>query len=175
MLGKIPTSVQNAIMLAQKKDAEIHIIKSLHNHDSGHKVNTIYPKQNNKQINKWPCHACNGLHLIKDYNESTCIRCKPNLDDHTQSDYPRRFSVNKQQNINPFYNTDNSTRNRINVHIKPNLQLSISTNKPDHMDELLKATRKMTKYFKKSYVTCISLPLFISYLWSLYIQCASTI
>ena len=46
MLGKNPTSVQNAIMLAQKNDAELHIIKGLHNHDSGHEVNNIYPKQN---------------------------------------------------------------------------------------------------------------------------------
>ena len=39
VLGRNPTSVQNAIMLAQKKDVELHIIEGLHNHDSGHKVN----------------------------------------------------------------------------------------------------------------------------------------
>ena len=65
VLGKIPTSVQNAIMLAQKKDAELHIIKGLHNYDSGHEINNIYPKHNDKPINIGPCHACNGPHLVK--------------------------------------------------------------------------------------------------------------
>ena len=49
MLGKNLTSVQNVIMLAQKKDVELCIIKGLHNHDPGHKVNNIASKQiNNK-------------------------------------------------------------------------------------------------------------------------------
>ena len=43
------------------------------------------------------------------------------------------------------------TELKINNHTKPDLQLSISTNKPEHMAELLEATRKMTKYFKRSY------------------------
>ena len=29
--------------------------------------------------------------------------------------------------------------------------MTVSTSKPDHVDELLEATRKMTRYFKKSY------------------------
>ena len=33
VLGKNPTSVQNAITLAEKKDAELHIIDGSHNHD----------------------------------------------------------------------------------------------------------------------------------------------
>ena len=41
MLGKSPTSVQNAITLAQKKDVKLCIIEGLPNHDSGHKVNNI--------------------------------------------------------------------------------------------------------------------------------------
>ena len=42
-------------------------------------------------------------------------------------------------------------RNKSDGHNEPNLQLSISTSKLDHMAELLEATSKMTKYFKKSY------------------------
>ena len=38
MLAKSPSSVQNANILAQKKDVELHIIESLHNHDPGHQV-----------------------------------------------------------------------------------------------------------------------------------------
>ena len=41
-------------MLAQKKDAELRIIKGLHNHDSGHKFSNIYPKHNDKPINIGP-------------------------------------------------------------------------------------------------------------------------
>ena len=33
VLGKNPTSVQNAITLAQKKDAELKIIEGLHSND----------------------------------------------------------------------------------------------------------------------------------------------
>ena len=75
----------------------------------------------------------------------------PNLDNHTPSKCPRKFPINEQQGSNPFHNTDNSNRNKISRHIKPNLQLSASNKKPDHMAELLEATRKMTKYFKRSY------------------------
>ena len=96
MLGKNPTSVQNAIMLAQKRDVELHIIEGLHNHDSGHEV-SIFNKQNNNQNNKGPCHACNGPHLVKDCNESICNRCKPNLDNHTPDIYPRRIPPDRQQ------------------------------------------------------------------------------
>ena len=39
------TSVQNTFKLAQKKEAELRIIKGLHNHDSGHEINNTYPKQ----------------------------------------------------------------------------------------------------------------------------------
>ena len=41
MLGENPTSVQNAITLAQKKDAELCIIEGLHNHDPEHKIDNI--------------------------------------------------------------------------------------------------------------------------------------
>ena len=36
-------------------------------------------------------------------------------------------------------------------HTEPNFELSILTNKPDHMTELLEVTRKMTTYFKRSF------------------------
>ena len=58
MLGKNPTLVQNAITLMQKKDAELHSIEGLQNHDPGHKVNNIYNKQNENQNNMEPYHAC---------------------------------------------------------------------------------------------------------------------
>ena len=54
ILGKNPTSVQNAITLAHKKDAELYIIEGLHSHDSGNEVNNITNKQNDNQ-NKKPC------------------------------------------------------------------------------------------------------------------------
>ena len=44
VLDKNPTSGQNAITLAQKKDAELKIMEGLHNQDSGHKINNIYTK-----------------------------------------------------------------------------------------------------------------------------------
>ena len=124
-------------MLAQKKDTGLRIVKGLHDHYSIHEINNIYINHNNKPINMGPCHMFNGPHLIKDCNESTCGRCKPNLDKHTPSKYPRRCPFNKQLNTNPFHNTGNSKRNKINDHNKPLLQLSISTNKPDHMAQLL--------------------------------------
>ena len=135
-------------MLAQKKDTELKIIKGLHNHDSGHKINNIYTKHNDKPVNMGHCHTCNGPHLIKDCNESTYGRCKPNLDKYTQSKCPRKHPFNKQLNPNPFNNTDNTGRNKLNNYNEPNLKLYISTNKTDHMTELLEASKKMTKYFK---------------------------
>ena len=63
VLGKNPTSVQYAITLALKKDAELHIIEGLHSHDAGHKINNIASKQVSKN-SIGPCHACNGLHLV---------------------------------------------------------------------------------------------------------------
>ena len=44
VLGKNPTSVQNAITLAQKKNMELCIIESLHSHDPGHEINNIASK-----------------------------------------------------------------------------------------------------------------------------------
>ena len=112
---------------------------------------TIYPKHNDKSINIGPCPTCNGPHLIKHCNESTCGRFKPNLDKHMPTKCPRKCPFNRQQSPNPFHNAGNGNRNKINNHTEPNLQLSILTNKPDHIAELLKATIKMTKYFKRSY------------------------
>ena len=44
-----PTSLQNVITLAQKKDAELHIIAGLHNHYSKHAINHISNKQYQSQ------------------------------------------------------------------------------------------------------------------------------
>ena len=49
MLSKNPTSVQNAITLAQKKDAEFCIIEGLLNHDPEHEINHISNKQYQNQ------------------------------------------------------------------------------------------------------------------------------
>ena len=71
VLGKNPTSVQNAITLAQKKDAELCIIEDLHNHDPEQEINNISSKQNkNQNSNTGPCHGCNGPHQIKDWRHS---------------------------------------------------------------------------------------------------------
>ena len=65
VLGKNPASVQNTITLAQKKDAKLKIIEELHNHDSGHEINNIYPGHNNKSNNIRPCHTCMVLIFLK--------------------------------------------------------------------------------------------------------------
>ena len=54
ILGKNSTSVQNVITLAQKNDAELHIIEGLPSHDSGHEINNITNKQNDNQNNIGP-------------------------------------------------------------------------------------------------------------------------
>ena len=76
ILGRNPTSVQNAIMLMQKKDAELKIIDGLHNNNLDHEIHNINLSQNDKPSDPGPCHACNGPHFIKDCNETTCLRCK---------------------------------------------------------------------------------------------------
>ena len=70
VLGKNPTSVQNTIMLVQKKDIELEIIERLHNHDLGHEIINISPSQNDKSNEIGPCQICNGLHFIKDCDET---------------------------------------------------------------------------------------------------------
>ena len=107
LLGKNPTSVQNAIILAQKKDAELKIIGGLHSHDSGHEINNIYPSHNDKSNNIRPCHTCNGPHFIKACNETMCLRCKPNFNNHTPSKCPRKCHSNKQLGHNTFNNNNN--------------------------------------------------------------------
>ena len=105
IIGKNPTSVQNTITLAQKKDTELRIIKGLHNNDSGHKINNIYPKHNDKPFSIGLCHPCNGPHLTENCNESTCGRYKTNLNNHTPSKCPRKYPFSKQHSSNPFHNT----------------------------------------------------------------------
>ena len=66
VLGKNLTSVQSAITLAQKMDAELCITEGLNNHDPGHKINHISNKQYLGHIsNPGPCHGCSGPHLIR--------------------------------------------------------------------------------------------------------------
>ena len=45
VLDKNPTSVQNSITIAQKKDAELCIIEGLHNHDPENEINHLTNKQ----------------------------------------------------------------------------------------------------------------------------------
>ena len=74
MLGKNPTSVKNAITLAQKKDAELCIIEDLHNHVPEHKINHISNKlYQGKSSSPKCCHGCSGPHLIRDCKVS-CAR-----------------------------------------------------------------------------------------------------
>ena len=82
-----------------------------------------------------PCHACIGPNLVKDCEGSMCKRCKPNLDSHTPVRCPRKRPPSRLQKSNPPY-TKNNTRNQYNGHNDPNLQLSISTSRPDHIAEL---------------------------------------
>ena len=66
MLGKNPTSVQNAMCLVQKKDAELCIIEGLHNHDPEHEINNIPKMQyQNQNSNMGSCHSCTGPTLNK--------------------------------------------------------------------------------------------------------------
>ena len=87
-------------------------------------------------------HACSGPHLVRDCNESICSRCRPNhAYNHTPAKCIRKRTPNRQKNSHPSYN-HNNIRSQSNGHNDPNVQLTVS--------ELLEATKKMTKYFKKS-------------------------
>ena len=104
LLDKNPTSVQNAITLAQQKEAKLCIIEGLHNHDPEHKINHISNKQYQSQnSNKGPCSGCSGPHLIRDCENSVCKRCKMNLDNHVPARCPRRKPPTKQKLLNPLY------------------------------------------------------------------------
>ena len=151
MLGKNPTSVQNAKTFPQKKDANLCIIGGLHIQDTGHEINNSSNNQNDNQYNIGPYHDCSGPHLVSDCNESIYNRSRPNLHNHTPAKGIRKRSPNMQQKSNSFYN-NNSIESQSNGHNNPNVQLPpVSTSKPDHMTKLLEATKKMTKYFEKSY------------------------
>ena len=132
MLGKNPKSVQNAITLVKKKDAELCIIEGMHNHDPEHKINHFSNKQHqSKSNNPGPCHCCSGPHLIRDCEDSVCKRCKPNLDDSAPARCPIRKFPAKQQH---FMDQDDTSlhRNQSNGHNDPALQLSVSTTKPNY-------------------------------------------
>ena len=103
MLGKNPTSVQNAITIAQKKDSELCIIEGLHNYDPEYEINNISNKQyQNQNSNTGPCHGHSDPHLIKDCKDSVCKRCKPNLDNHAPARWPRRRPPNRQKWLKPL-------------------------------------------------------------------------
>ena len=74
VLGKTPTSVQNTITLAQKKDTELWIIEGIHNNDSDLGINdTSSNKQyQSKSSSSGPCHSCSGPYLIRDCEDSVC-------------------------------------------------------------------------------------------------------
>ena len=146
VLGKNPTSVQNSIMLEQKKDTEPHIIEGLHSHDIGHKINSIASKQVNNKKSIAPFHACNSPHLVQDCNESICNWLRPDLDSHTPAKCISRRLPNRQQNTTPSCN-HNNIRSQSNSHYDCSVQLSVTTGKPDHIAKLLEATKKMTKFF----------------------------
>ena len=136
---------------SSEKDAELCIIQGLLNHDPEHKIKNISNKQyQNQKCNTGLCHGCSGSCLIKDCKDSVCKRCRPNLDNHAPARCPRKRSPNRQQWLNPSY-SNNPPRHQPNGHNDPNLQLCISKSKPDHIEELLETTKKMTRYFKKSY------------------------
>ena len=79
-----------------------------------------------------------------------CKWCKPNLDNHAPPRCSNREPPTKEHCLTYQYDTSHH-RNWSNGHSYPVLQLFVSTTKPDHISELLEATREMTRYFKKSY------------------------
>ena len=149
MLGRNPTSLQNAITIVQKGDPELHVIEGLYNHDPEHKINHISNKKYHSQIsNSGPCHGCSVPHLIRDCKNSVCKRCKPDVDNHVPVQCPKHVLC--QTTMVQFLIQQQPHRNWFIGHNDPALQFVISTSSPDHISELLEAT-KMTKYFKKSY------------------------
>ena len=137
--------VQNAITLAQKKDTEFNMLEGLHNHEADHKVHNITLNQKEKTTGcPGPCHACNGLHFIKDCDEVICFRCRLNLNKHSPAKCPRRCPSNHPVNNNSSHRHYTRNTHKANNYTEPNLQLSVSTNKPDQMAKLLEATTKMT-------------------------------
>ena len=96
------------------------------------------------------CHACSGPHLVKDCEESICKKCKPNLDSHMPARCPRkRLQTNsKSQNLLILIT---ALEISLIVTMTQTCNYPFQPVKPDHIAELLEATRKMTNYFKKSY------------------------
>ena len=97
-----------------------------------------------------PCHACNVPYFIKDCNEVVCLRCKPKLDNHSPAKYPRKHPSSHPVNNNTPYRHNTRKTHEASNYTEPNLQLSVSTSKPDQMTKLLETTRRMTQYIKKS-------------------------
>ena len=141
VLGKNQTSVQIAISLAQKKDAELHIIEGLHICDPEHEINHISNKLHHSQSNAGSCHVCNGPHLIRDCENSVCKRCKVSLDNHVPARCPTRKHPAKQQRLNSLYN-DSFHRNWFNVHSDIALQLSVPISKLDHIFRNVRSNKK---------------------------------
>ena len=115
-------SVQNAISLAQKKDAELKLFEGLHKAD--HKINNITLKKKDKPTNPTgPCHACNGPHFIKDCDKVICLRCKPNLNNHSPAKCPRKHPSSHAMNNNSPYRHNTRNIHEANNYPEPNLQL----------------------------------------------------
>ena len=126
------------------------MIEGLHNHNMEHEINNLTLQQTDRPTSPGPYHMCNCPQFIKDCNEATCLRCKPNLHNHSPDKYPRKCSCNFPIHHNTPQGHSTSNTYETNNYTEPHLQLSVSANKPDHMAELLEATKKMAKYFKKS-------------------------
>ena len=97
--------------------------RGLNNHDLGHEINKIYLSQNDKSNKTGPWHTCNGPHFIKDYDETVCLRFKPNLNYHKPSKCLGKCHPNKQLSHNTFNNSNIVNGHKLNQYTKPNLQL----------------------------------------------------
>ena len=109
----------------------------------------LYSNIDNKNSIR-PCYACSGPHFSQDCNDSICSQCRQNLDNHTPAKSIRRRPPNKQQHTASSHNHKNNIRSQSNGHYDPNIQLTVTTSKLDHIAKLLE-DKKMAKYFKMSY------------------------
>ena len=114
--------------------------------NSGHEITNIYTKPNDKTASTGHCHICNGPHLIKNCNESTYSRCKPNLDKHTPARCPRKHPFSKHPSSSNPHSNDNSNKTKINNLLNQTYQLQFQPTNQTTWPKLLDATRKMTKY-----------------------------
>ena len=89
-------------------------------------------------------------HLIRNCEDFVCKKCKSNQDNHAPARYPSSQLPAKQQCVTDQYDTSPHI-NWSNSNSDPTPRFSVSTTKPNHISELLEATRKLIRHFKKSY------------------------